>query len=132
VKAVLDASVLVGVLSATDAHHDAAVEWLRRCEKDSDGLLLPTSALAEILVGAHRRGTADVDRVNRLVSSGLVQPVPISDTVVRDAARLRAGDLRLSLPDAFVIATGRVTGAAQIVTADRRWARCDARVRMIT
>jgi predicted nucleic acid-binding protein len=132
VKAVLDASVLVGVPSATDAHHDAAVEWLRRCEKDADGLLLPTSALAEILVGAHRRGAADVDRIDRLVSSGLVKPVPITDTVAREAARLRADDLRLGLPDALVIATGRVAGAAEIVTADRRWARYDTRVRVIT
>ena len=55
---VLDSGVLIGFLDSNDAHHPASLEVFTDAHAGNDRLVLPASALAEILVGPSRRGTA--------------------------------------------------------------------------
>jgi predicted nucleic acid-binding protein len=131
VNTVIDSSVLVGILSDTDAHHAAALRWLGELQRDRDDILRPASAFAEVLLGAYRRGHSDTYRAELLVARGLVAIVSSDAEIAREAACLRAADLALGLPDALVIATGRSLKADSIATADRRWARYDERILVI-
>lgn len=124
---VLDASVIIAVLSEADAKHDAAVAALTALPAEE--LVISASTLAEILVGPYRAGS----RAERLVEGFVVDRLrvePVSADIARRSARLRAGSRSLRLADALVIATGEALGAT-ILTADRAWARSSRRVRVI-
>src|SRR5580700_10266093 len=96
---VLDAGILIGVLDGTDVHHLPALQALRRTEENLDRLVLPASALAEILVGPSRRGPEAVAIVDGLLASLAIELVAIDEAIARRAALLRA-ETRLRLPDA--------------------------------
>lgn len=114
---VLDASVLIALLDAGDALHAAARAALTR--HAGDDLRLPASAYAESLVGPAHRGQLAVAK--RAVAALLLQIVPITGQVAEEAAGLRARHPSLRLPDALVVATGSVLGAAVVLTGDARW-----------
>jgi len=56
---------------------------------------------------------------------------PIDRDVAKIAAALRARHKSLRLPDALVLAVGRVTDASAILTADSRWRGVDRRVQVV-
>jgi hypothetical protein len=56
---------------------------------------------------------------------------PLTATMARRAAALRARHPALRLPDALVLATGELLDAAAILTAARAWARVSLRARVI-
>ena len=116
---VLDASVVIAHLDASDAHHHAAVSKLRSLA--TDDLRLPASAYSEALVGPTRRG--DPEQARARIQALPLRIEPISADQAEAAALLRAGDPPLRLPDALVIACGEVIGADRVVTTDRRWQR---------
>jgi predicted nucleic acid-binding protein len=117
---VLDAGVLIGVLDRDDAHHLPSTAALRAAEENSDRLVLPVSALAEILVGPTRRGPEAVALVDRLIAALAIDLVAVDEPVAREAALLRAGS-GLRLPDALVVATAIVIRADRLLTTDARW-----------
>jgi len=120
--AVLDSSVLIGVLDASDVHHDAALAAVRRVLAARDDLLVPAAAYAELLVGAIRQsGASGVLTVDRMLVSLLALVVPLDREIAVAAAELRARHASLRLPDALVIATATVRPNARILTADRGW-----------
>ena len=130
---VLDAGVLIGVLDATDAHHAAAVDAVRKALGRGDRLLLPASAYAEILVAPHRRGGEAVGTVDAFVDALPAAIEPISRAIAAQAADLRARHgARLRLPDAFVVATALVHNATRIVTTDAGWPRLPVTVELIS
>jgi len=103
---VLDASVLIGYLDATDAHHDEAEALLIR-SVDEDLLVNPLT-LAEVLVvpAWDHRSRAVLDFLRDL---GVREaPFPV-DTAVR-LATLRAST-SLRMPDCCVLLTAEDTGA---------------------
>lgn len=119
---VLDAGVLIALLDASDAHHPAAVEALRTARERRDRLVLPASAYAECLVGPSRRGADAVAVVEALIDALPATVEPISRSVARGAAALRAsGGTALRLPDALVLATAEALGADRVITTDARW-----------
>jgi predicted nucleic acid-binding protein len=123
---VLDASVLIGLLDATDAHHEAAVAATRERLAASDQMVVPASAYAELLVGPIRRGKDAVAIVDAFVAALPAAIVPLGPGVARAAAALRAANPgRLRLPDAFVLGTAIELGADRVITADRRWPRVE-------
>jgi predicted nucleic acid-binding protein len=126
---VLDASVAIGVLDATDAHHAGAIAAL--AEHESDELILPASAYAELLVAPWRRGARAAGGVDEFLNELAVRIEPLTREMARHAAHLRAVHSRLSLPDALVLATGDVLDAGVVLTADHGWRRLSRRARVI-
>jgi predicted nucleic acid-binding protein len=123
---VLDASVVIAHLDASDALHAAAVAALR--EHVEDDLHLPASAYAEALVAPAR--TRRLEEGRRTIAALGVRLVPIGPEVAERAAAVRAAEPTLRLPDALVLACGDVLDAQAVVTADRRWQRFE-RVELI-
>lgn len=125
VTCVLDASVILGLLLPSDAHHEVAVREVRRRRASGHDLVLPASALAEVLVGSHRVGPERAaDRRQRLEAAFRIRPL---DADIADAAaRLRAQHRALRLPDALVLATGELEDA-EVLTADAAWVAFSAR-----
>ena len=128
---VVDASVLLGVLDPGDAHHAASVQSLRSARSGGRQIQLPASAFAEVLVGASRLGADAIKRTEAFVDSVVDLVYPIDRDVAKNAAALRAGHKSLRLPDALVLAVGRVTAASAILTADARWRSVDRRVQVV-
>lgn len=126
---VLDASVVIAFLDSADAHHEAAVAAL--AAHRSDELVLPASVYAEILVGPLRRGPAAAARAEGFLTDLALRIEPLGAEVARRAAALRARHPGLTLPDAFVLATGDALGAGAVLTADRSWSRVSRRARTI-
>ena len=123
---VLDASVVIGLLDATDPHHVAAAMAIRERLAASDRMVIPASAYAELLVGPMRRGAEAVETVDALLAALPAEIVALGVGVARAAAALRAEHAgRLRLPDAFVLGTAIDLGADLVLTADRRWPRID-------
>ena len=128
---VVDASVVLGLLDPSDAHHANATRALRRARANGDEIILPASALAEVLVGASRLG-ADAIRTTEAFVDTIVDKVhSIDRSVARSAAAYRSAHKALGLPDAFVLAVGATLNADTVLTADTRWAKVDRRVHVI-
>ncbi|MGH7299172.1 MAG: PIN domain-containing protein [Candidatus Rokuibacteriota bacterium] len=125
---VLDASVVIALLDAGDAHHAAAVASMGQARRQT--LVLPASAYAEILVDPSRRGPEAVSVVRRFVADLGIRVEPITTDVAERAARLRARHAGLRLPDALVLATGDALDGT-VLTCDRAWPRLNRRARMV-
>jgi predicted nucleic acid-binding protein len=125
---VLDASVVIALLDADDAHHAAAVAGMGQVRRET--LVLPASAYAEILVDPSRRGPETVAVVRRLVSDLGIRVEPLTADVAERAARLRARHPSLRLPDALVLATADALEAT-VLTCDRAWPRFSRRAHLV-
>lgn len=129
---VLDAGVVIGVLDATDAHHEACLRALEAERASRASCVLPSSAYAETLVGPWRRGQAAVAILDAFVDALPAAVVPVDRAVARRAAELRARHApRLRLPDALVVATGLELGADHVLTTDGRWPEVGITVRVV-
>jgi predicted nucleic acid-binding protein len=128
---VLDASVILGLRDPGDAHHAAATSALRSSRAGGDRLVLPASALAEVLVGSSRLGAPAIQRMEKFVDTIIDDIHPIDREAAKVAAAYRAQHRALRLPDAFVLAVGKVLNATTVLTADQAWQRIDKRVRTI-
>jgi predicted nucleic acid-binding protein len=119
---VLDAGIIIGVLDANDPHHAAAVSALSRVVEDGDGLAVPASAYAEVLVGPARRGPTARRAVDEFLADLAAEVEPITRQAAARAAELRAKHAtHLKLPDALVVAIAIHLGAKRILTTDRGW-----------
>ncbi len=127
---VLDSSVVVALLSPTDRLHGPARSAVADLELSGMAFAVPTVVYAEVLVGVLRHGRNGADVLDRFLDAAVDQVVDLSRRIATAAARLRASDLTLRLPDAIVLGTGQVLDAT-VLTADRRWARHGERVRLI-
>lgn len=117
---ILDASVLIGLLDTSDAHHGAAVDDVEAADRRGDEILTPASAYSEALVFFARAGRV-ADAREAIAAMGIVV-TPLTAAIAESAARLRAAHERLRLPDAIVLATARVLGT-DLLTYDDRLAR---------
>jgi predicted nucleic acid-binding protein len=113
---VLDASVLIAHLDASDAHHERAGALLLDVAHESLGAS-PLS-LAEVLVGPARAG--QLDRATAVLHQLEVTSVRLDEDAPARLAVLRAGT-SLKLPDCWVLlAAEQVRGA--VATFDDRLA----------
>lgn len=119
---VIDAGVVIGLLDSSDVHHEGARRALAYALDRRDELILPASAYSEVLVAPFRAGEDAVAKVEDFLASLAARIEPLTDVIARKAAELRAVHGRkLRLPDALVLATAQVIGAAWVLTTDRRW-----------
>jgi len=129
---VVDASVVLGLLDPRDGHHTSATRAIKRVRADGYEIILPASALAEVLVGASRIGGGAVRTTEAFVNAIVDQVYDIDRSVARAAAGYRARHASVWLPDAFVLAVGATVNADAVLTADTRWTKVDRRVRVIS
>jgi predicted nucleic acid-binding protein len=73
-----------------------------------------------LVVPLRNSDTFLVDAYERLLRSPQMQLIPISQTILREAARLRASTPSLRTPDAIHIATAATSGCTQFLTKDRQ------------
>jgi predicted nucleic acid-binding protein len=118
---VVDAGVLIGFLDRDDPHHPSAVGALSAAVDSGDRLVVPSSALAELLVGPSRQGPHAVAPVLELVERVPLEVVPLDQQIAVAAAALRARQRAIKLPDALVLATATVLAAEVLLTTDRGW-----------
>ncbi len=114
----LDASVLIGLLDPSDAHHRAAVELLEpRADRP---VIVSAVAYSESLVAPTAKGEAW--RVDAMLADAGARIVAVDAVIARRAAVLRAAHSGLRLPDAMTLATA-ILGDAELLTFDQRLAR---------
>jgi len=118
---VVDAGVVIGLLDGSDPHHPCAASALQEASDRRDRLILPASGLAEVLVGASRRGRGAVEGLLRRLERVPFRIVPLDQPMATAAAALRASHRSLKLPDALIVATAFVLAADVLLTTDRRW-----------
>jgi predicted nucleic acid-binding protein len=119
---VLDASVLIAPLDATDSHHQRADRLL--AASGSETLSASVVTLAEVLVGPSRTGA--VDRALVALEQLAVAAVPIEPaTPVRLA--LLSAETGLTLPDCCVLLAAAESGAAVATVDDRLAAAATSR-----
>ena len=126
---VVDASVLIAFLDSDDVHHRGAITALTAVR--GEALILPASAYAEVLVGPLRRGRDATQIIDEALHDLSIEVAPLTREIAARAARLRASQSGLRLPDALVLATADGLGATVVLTADRAWQKINRRVRLI-
>jgi len=120
VTVLVDADVLVAALDATDARHEAA---RRRFESWNDAAvprIVSVVNLSEVLV-APAATPSTLSRAREAIAALGVTGHRPTEGVAVEAARLRARH-PISLPDAYLLATARATGAL-VASFDRRLLR---------
>lgn len=109
----LDASLLVAHLDPRDSHHEAATQLLLGAADQT--LVAHSLTLAEVLVGAARRGRAR-ERLDDVRSVGVVLADRVDDEPLR-LAELRAST-GLRMPDCCVLLTALTNDGARLATFD--------------
>lgn len=114
---ILDASVVIALLDANDAHHARAVELFH--DRAPDGFSMHSLTMAEVLVGAAHAGRANA-RFAQLASVGIVVAEQRADEPVA-LAELRASS-GLRMPDCCVLVAA-LQSASSLATFDDRLSR---------
>lgn len=117
---ILDASVLIGLLDAADAHHERAVTDVEGADRARRPLITPASAYSEALVAFARAGRL-ADARKAIAAMG-IDVVALTASMAERAAELRAHHRYLRLPDAMVVACAHEMGG-ELLTYDDRLAR---------
>lgn len=131
-KVVLDASVVLALFDPEDALHQPASRVIRDHRQAHAQFVLPATVLAEILVGAARRGRDELETRRNQAVAAFGAPAPVDEDVAVTAARLRATHRSLRLPDALVLATAAAVEADTVLSGDEQWLRIDSRVQLIS
>ncbi len=120
-RLLLDSSVLIAHIEGGEDVSPVATTIIDSFLRDerNDGVM-STITVAEVLVRPHRLGRARDIAMGLLDMPGLTLR-PVDLLVAAEAARMRA-ESSLRLPDAIVLATGVLAGAACFVTNDQRLA----------
>jgi predicted nucleic acid-binding protein len=99
---VFDSDVLIGFMSAGDAHHPDAVACVRASLAPANRRLLCAVNYSEILIGPLRAGAHE--RVDRMLAQFAIDIVAVDQPLARRAAVVCA-ETNLKLPDAYALAT---------------------------
>ncbi|MGH7867576.1 MAG: type II toxin-antitoxin system VapC family toxin [Candidatus Dormibacteraceae bacterium] len=125
---VLDASVVIALISPEDIHHLSAVHSLKFHAGDS--LYLPASAYSECLVVPNRQD--QVQDAKSRIQELFLKIIPISEVIAEIAAELRSQHSWLRLPDAMILACARSIQAEVLLTGDKKWQKLDPSVRLLS
>jgi predicted nucleic acid-binding protein len=99
---VLDASVLIAVLTPEDEHHRVALAMFTRAVGAAEDFFVNTVTLAEALVLPTQQGRVEEQSI-AIAELGVVE-VPFPRSAAHTLARLRV-DTGLKLPDCIVLLT---------------------------
>ena len=119
---VLDSSVLIAMVDASDAHHEAARAAIESGRAVGDAFVVPAAAYAEYMVRPHQQEASMIAFRDGLIDAIPARVEPVTRDVGRQAAAIRARHgRRVPLPDALIIATAVILQADRILTADAGW-----------
>lgn len=128
----LDTNFFIAMLEPAD---EALAAQLTRLYSLNDGSIEPFLAtseltLAELLVGPYKGNNGHLIRTyeNMFTPGGVLEVGPIDRNVLKQAARLRALQPQLKLPDAIHIATAQAHQCSHFLTYDLRVSIADAPV----
>ncbi len=127
---VLDGSALIRLWDPRHPRHNATVAAISDLRDAHTKLLIPTTALIDILVGAEHEGPHRVRYTLKQIRDAFGTPQPIDFKTTTLAARYRANH-NIPTPAALILATGHLTHATEIITADKTLDGTDPRVRAI-
>ena len=109
---VLDADILIGALDSSDAHHQQSRRLFVTWREQDDILLVSVVNLSEVLVAP----AADRKRLRAareaLAALGVTVHSP-TEAIGVDASRMRSRH-PISLPDGYLLATAKHTGATAV------------------
>jgi predicted nucleic acid-binding protein len=130
---VFDSDVLIGFLTASDAHHEDAVGLVRDSLVPGTRRMLSAVSYSEILIGPIRAGQKARDHVEAMVGHLAIDIVAVDTALARRAAEVRA-HTGLTLPDAYALATAvhvEQSGHVEVSLAsfDKAVLRADAELR---
>ncbi len=130
---VLDASVLIALVDASDAHHDGARAVIAEGRESGDRFVVPVVAYAEYMVRSFQDDPLGPDFRDTLIDAIPATVEPASRSVGRRAASLRARHgRRMPMPDAMIIGTALDLDADRVVTADAAgWPPLDVPVHVL-
>jgi predicted nucleic acid-binding protein len=114
---VVDASVIIALLDANDAHHARAAEVL---DDVRDPLAASALTIAEVLVGPASAGRLAAAR--SALATLEIAAVPIDADAAPRLAELRV-QTGLKLPDCSVLLAAEIVAASTLVTFDDRLRR---------
>jgi predicted nucleic acid-binding protein len=119
----LDTNIVTGLLNPNDALHAHALDAVRRWETQAGTFTLSVIAWSELRVGALRKGAEAEKALAAFRSSAIDEIVLVNETTANSAARLRAQDLTIRIPDALIISSARESGADVLLSADRKFCK---------
>ena len=108
-KLLLDADVVIGALDSSDAHHGRARKLFGDARERKDSLTIGAVNLTEVLIAPSTDAAKLATAREAIAAFGISVHQP-SEAVAVDAARFR-GRHPISLPDAFLLASAKHTGA---------------------
>ena len=123
----LDANAVIRMVEGRDDSAERLAALARRVPRGS--LRTSELTLSEVLVGALRAGASDGEAAREELADGYValiapgatlEPYPVGRALLIAAARLRASDLALKLPDAIHVASAIADGCGAVVSHDRK------------
>ena len=129
---VVDSGVLLAFWDPDAPQHQAATTALEHHLTDGARLVIPVTALSEVLVGAFRATPYAIRTIESFIDDLASDVHPADRTIGRAAARLLTDHPTLPLADALLLATGDVIGAQEILTTNQGLEQIDRRVRTLT
>lgn len=125
---VLDTSVVSALLQPRDALHSSSSSLVTDWEARGSSFFLPAVVWCEALIGVLRSPHRRERHLVNFRTQAIDEVVPADVEIATRAAHLRAGDVGIRLPDAFVVATAQQLSADVLLTGDRKLERVDPRL----
>ena len=119
-SALIDTNIFVSARNRNEAGHAACTRLLDLIDEGKIRAIVSTISLAEIRAGMTAAEARNVWQafVSHLITSPHYEVEPVDVEISEAAGEIRA-QTRLTLPDALIVATGHLKGAAYVVTQDR-------------
>ena len=117
----IDTSVVIYTIEVNPNYWQLLQPLWQKFQAGQIELLTSELTLMESLVIPFRQSNVDlIDTYEQLLLSSVLQLIPISQTILKEAARLRATTPSLRTPDAIHAATAIASGCTQFLTNDRQ------------
>ncbi len=120
----VDTNIFVSARNRHETGHSACRKFLDRIDYGSYRAIVSVVTIAELRAGISPSevATAWKAMLSHLHTSPHYQVEEVDSEIAETAGEIRAAH-RITLPDAIVVATGKLCGASLVVTQDRELAR---------
>ena len=117
----IDTSVVIYTIEINRNYWQLLQPLWQKFQAGQIELITSELTLMESLVIPFRQSNVNlIDTYEQLLLSSVLQLIPISQTILRESARLRAITPSLRTPDAIHAATAVTSGCTQFLTNDRQ------------